>query len=535
MRSLHARLLAGLLLLAAAGLLTLAAVTYTEQRSFLEGRLDGEVRTAEPALDNLLDREAGGAFKERAAQGAAGGAPQGFGPGQSAPGVAGQGAGQGGSSPNAGAGGGPGERPAPNLPPGTFGELRSASGKVVIERFLTFGQAHPAAPRIPAKVPIGRVFTVGSKGSSGLQYRAYATRDPAGNVTVAAIPTHEVQQTLDHLLLVEGLVIAGVLALLAVGASWLVRLGLRPLDRIGRTANEIAAGDLSRRVSPASDRTEVGRLGLALNAMLARLEQAFADKTSSEERLRRFLADASHELRTPLASIRGYAELFRMGAASDAHDIELAMRRIEEESSRMGTLVEDLLTLARLDETPAPRRGDADVSALAADAVADARAMAPERGISLQATSGTIVAGDPDQLRQVLANLLRNALVHTPRASPVEVTVRREGELAMLEVRDHGPGLPAAGADLFERFWRSERGRERGHAGAGLGLAITRAIVEAHGGSITAAQAEGGGALFTVRLPLAERSPRGEHTGEDSPAARLRSPAAAAESRETRG
>jgi two-component system, OmpR family, sensor kinase len=498
MRSLHARLLAGLLLLAAAGLLTLAAVTYTEQRSFLEGRLDGELHTAAPALDNLLDREAGGAFEERAARGAAGGAPQGVSPGQSPPGVEGQGANPGGG----GGGAGPGGRPAPNLPPGTFGELRSSSGAVVIEKFLTFGQAHPAAPKIPAKVPIGRVFTVGSKGSSGLQYRAYATRDPAGDVTVAAIPTHELQQTLDHLLLVEGLVIAGVLALLAVGASWLVRLGLRPLDRIGRTASEIAAGDLSRRVSPASDRTEVGRLGLALNAMLARLEQAFADKTSSEERLRRFLADASHELRTPLASIRGYAELFRMGAASDPQDVELAMRRIEEESSRMGTLVEDLLTLARLDQTPAPRRGDADVGALAADAVADARAMAPEREISLEAAREMIVAGDPDQLRQVLANLLRNALVHTPRASPVEVTVRREGELAVLEVRDHGPGLPAAAAELFERFWRSERGRERGRAGAGLGLSITHALVVAHGGSITAAQAQGGGAVFTVRLPL---------------------------------
>ena len=501
MRSLHARLLAALLALACAGLLVLAAITYTEQRSFLEGRINQEVRTAEPALNNLLDKEAGGTFEKRAAQGAAGGAPLGATPGQSPAGA--EGHGQGGSSP----GGGPGGQPAPNLPPGTFGQLRSASGKVVLSEFLTFGQARPAEPRIPAHVPIGTVFTVGSKGSSGLQYRAYATKDQAGNVTIAAIPTSDEQQTLSHLLLVEGLVIAGVLALLAVGASWAVRLGLRPLDRIGRTASEIAAGDLARRVSPADTRTEVGRLGLALNAMLARLEQAFAERTSSEQRLRRFLADASHELRTPLASIRGYAELFRMGAASDAHDTELAMRRIEEEASRMGKLVEDLLTLARLDQAPVPRRSHVELAELAANAVADARAMAPERAITLAAEQEVIVAGDRDQLHQVLANLLRNALVHTPEGTPIEVSLEREGELATLRVRDHGPGLPGSEEELFERFWRSERGRERGRAGAGLGLSITRAIVEAHGGQIGAAQAQGGGAVFTVMLPAVSAAP----------------------------
>ena len=491
MRSLHARLLAAVLALACAGLLVLAAITYTEQSSFLEGRINQEVRTAEPALNHLLDEKAGGAFEKRAAQGAAGGAPQGVGTAPSTPGAAGQGPDQ----------GGPGGLPAPNLPPGTFGQLRSASGKVVRGEFLTFGQAKPAEPKIPAHVPIEHVFTVGSKGSSGLQYRAYATRDQAGNVTIAAIPTSDEQQTLSHLLLVEGLVIAGVLVLLAVGASWAVRLGLRPLDRIGRTASEIAAGDLSRRVSPAETGTEVGRLGLALNAMLARLEQAFAERTSSEQRLRRFLADASHELRTPLASIRGYAELFRMGAVSDEHDTELAMRRIEEEASRMGKLVEDLLTLARLDQAPVPRRSRVDLAELAANAVADARAMAPERAITLAAEQEVVVAGDRDQLHQVLANLLRNALVHTPEGTPIEVSLEREGELAALRVRDHGPGLAGSGEELFERFWRSERGRERGRAGAGLGLSITRAIVEAHGGEIGAAQAEGGGAMFTVLLP----------------------------------
>jgi two-component system OmpR family sensor kinase len=510
MRSLHARLLAAVLALACAGLLVLAAITYTEQSSFLEGRLNQEVRSAAPQLERALGRNEQ-AGTERAAPGAAGGAP--LAP-PSAPGAPGD------------AGGGPdaiGANGAPNLPPGTYGQLREASGKEH-HIFLNFEQSKPAEPKIPAQVPIGRTFTVGSKGSSGLQYRAYATRDPAGNVTIAAIPTSEVEQTLSHLLLVEGLVIAGVLVLLAAGASWALRLGLRPLDRIERTASEIAAGDLSRRVSPADTRTEVGRLGLALNAMLARLEQAFAERTSSEQRLRRFLADASHELRTPLASIRGYAELFRMGAASSAQDTELAMRRIEEEASRMGKLVEDLLTLARLDQAPPPRRSEVELAELAANAVADARAIAPERAITLCAERDGIVAGDRDQLHQVLANLLRNALVHTPEGTPIEVSLEREGELLALRVRDHGPGLPASEQELFERFWRSERGRERGRAGAGLGLPITRAIVEAHGGRISAAQAEGGGALFTVMLPpsRATAAPAELPAALDAPAAHAR-------------
>jgi two-component system OmpR family sensor kinase len=489
MRSLRARLIAVLLALAGAGLVVLAAVTYTEQRSFLEGRLDQEVQAAAPVLDNILDEETDAQEGERAAQGAAGGAPQDSPSDQGPLGAPGAGA------------AGEAHRQLPNLPPGTFGELREPSGKVVHEKFLTFGQAKPAKPEIPAHVTPGRLFTVRSEGSSGLEYRVFATPARDGDFTIAAVPTSEVRQTLDHLLLVEGLVIGGVLLLLAFGASWAVRLGLRPLDRIGRTASEIAAGELSRRVSPAEERTEVGRLGLALNAMLERLEQAFAERTSSEERLRRFLADASHELRTPLASIRGYAELFRMGAAREEQEVELAMRRIEEESSRMGTLVEDLLTLARLDRERAPLRLEVDLGVLAADAVADARAVAPEREISLSAQDGLVVCGEADQLRQVLANLLRNALVHTPAGTPVEVSLAREGELARLSIRDHGPGLPGAGDELFERFWRAERGRERGRAGAGLGLAITRAIVLAHGGSVEARNAPGGGAIFTLRLP----------------------------------
>jgi two-component system OmpR family sensor kinase len=293
------------------------------------------------------------------------------------------------------------------------------------------------------------------------------------------------------------------LGALGLSAFFVVKLGLRPLNRIEVTAGQIAAGDLSRRVSPATAKTEVGRLGLALNAMLERLEQAFAARTASEERLRRFLADASHELRTPLASIRGYAELFRMGATRDAGDTETAMRRIEEESARMGVLVEDLLTLARLDEAPTRDRTPVDLAELARDAVQDARARAPEREIELAAPESAVVQGDPLQLRQVLTNLLGNALAHTPAGTPVEVLVEATPKEMQLIVRDHGPGIPASAREhLFERFWRREGGRERGKAGAGLGLAIVHGIVASHHGRISAAETPGGGAEFVVVLPV---------------------------------
>ena len=233
-------------------------------------------------------------------------------------------------------------------------------------------------------------------------------------VLVAAVPLTEVDETLQRLLVVEGLVLGGVLLLLGAAAWVVVRVGLLPLDRMGHTAGAIAGGDLSRRVSPTDPRTEVGRLGIALNAMLDRLEQAFAERQASEDRLRRFIADASHELRTPLASIRGYAELFRMGAAREPDDVARSMERIEDEAARMGVLVEDLLTLARLDQVPDVPHVPVDLGDIARDAVDDARATAPDRAIELRLDPPAGVTGDPHQLRQVLANLLRNALVHTP-------------------------------------------------------------------------------------------------------------------------
>ena len=299
---------------------------------------------------------------------------------------------------------------------------------------------------------------------------ATSPRASDGSLRGAAVPLTEADATLHRLLRIEALVIAGILLALGGLAWWLVRIGLRPLERIGVTAGSIAAGDLSRRVDPAEPRTEVGRLGLALNRMLERLEEAFAKQRASEDRLRTFLADASHELRTPLASIRGYAELFRIGAARDPADTEKAMRRIESEAARMGVLVEDLLTLARLDEVRDQIREDVDLSRLAGDAVDDARATAPDREIDLSASGHVTVSGDPHQLRQVFANLLRNALVHTPPGTPIEVDVRDDGAGGVLEVRDHGQGLPSdENGELFERFWRAESGRERGKAARAWG------------------------------------------------------------------
>jgi two-component system OmpR family sensor kinase len=390
--------------------------------------------------------------------------------------------------------------------------LLDASGKVIEIHSFTYGEAAPSPPALPAKPPISqfrstrfRVITVDSKAGSGLRYRAAAFSLPSGRVLVIAVPLRDVDQTLQRLILVEVLVGVGViLGLIALG--WVViRLGLRPLERMGRVASEIAHGDLTRRVSPDNERTEVGRLGSSLNQMLVQIEQAFADRGESEDRLRRFLSDASHELRTPLASIRGYAELFRLGAANEPEELERALARIEAEATRMGVLVENLLLLARLDEMPEMRLVPVDVRELAEHAAQDTRAVAPEREIRLTANDAVRVLADPEQLRQVLVNLTRNAVIHTPAETAIEIAVRREGDRAVLEVRDHGPGLPAeAGDRVFDRFWRTEGGRSRGRGGSGLGLAIVKAIVQAHHGEVHAGDAPDGGAVFRVILPITQ-------------------------------
>ena len=482
--SLRTRLIAALLVLTTAGLVTLAAVTYAEQRSFLLDGVDKQARDAQRPVSIQL---AGPGVPPPVA-GRPGFGPPPFGHGGDAPGP------DGGSGPQ-------------GLERGTYGQLRGPSGAVISSTTVTsYGQDALPKPKIPAQLEIGKPITVGAEGGSSLRYRVLAepTHDSSGLTTVVAVPLQKTDATLSRLLRVEALVIGGVLLLLAAIAWWVVRLGLRPLDRMGETADAIAGGDLSRRVSPANERTEVGRLGLALNSMLGQIESAFAKQQASENRLRQFLADASHELRTPLASIRGYAELFRIGAARKPADTEKAMSRIEDESERMGALVENLLTLARLDQVPDIARKPVDLALLAGDAADDARAIAPDRDVSLDGQSPVTVMGDASQLRQVLGNLVRNALVHTPGGTPIELSVRVAGADALLDVRDHGRGLPTDDTDaLFERFWRAEGGRERGRGGAGLGLAIVAGIVDAHHGRVEARNAPDGGASFVVRLPAA--------------------------------
>jgi two-component system OmpR family sensor kinase len=364
----------------------------------------------------------------------------------------------------------------------------------------------------------GTLFNTTAAGGGSPRFRVLVQSVPAvERVLIVAVPLTETTQTMGRLLAIEVLVFALVLAGLGVAAWLIIKHDLRPLEAMADTADVIAAGDLSQRVEPAEPRTEVGRLGLSLNAMLAQIEVAFAERAATEEKLRRFLADASHELRTPLTSIRGYAEVFERGAKDDPEDLATAMRRIEEESKRMGVMVDELLLLARLGEGREPEREPVDLARVVSDAVGDARAADAARDISLDAPAELVVTGDEHQLRQVVANLLGNARKHTPAGCPVHVRLRAEGAddgradatgkagAAVLEVADEGPGLtPEIAAKVFEPFYRADKSRTRQSGGAGLGLAIVAAIVEAHGGSVALATAPGRGATFTVRLPQAE-------------------------------
>ncbi|MGW1609145.1 ATP-binding protein [Streptomyces sp. NPDC002285] len=309
------------------------------------------------------------------------------------------------------------------------------------------------------------------------------------------------------------------LAVLGVAGWFAVRSGLRPLSRVEQTAAEIAGGDLSRRVPElAGPRTELGRLAAALNAMFGQLEAAFAARAESEARMSRFVADAGHELRTPLAGIKGLTDLHRMGALPDREDIEATMARIARESERLTRLVEDMLQLARLDEHALRTSGDrtvpgldlapADLRTLAADALHDVRALDPARTVTLTGPAGdgapafAPALADESRLRQVVTNLVGNAVTHTPSGTPVRIGVGIVGGHAVLEVADRGPGLtPDQSTRIFERFYRADTSRTRTTGGAGLGLAIAQSLVTAHGGHIEVDSAPGRGATFRILLP----------------------------------
>ena len=412
--------------------------------------------------------------------------------------------------------GGPNEGPGPQasggLPENTVVEIVSPSGTVVLAKTLLFPGATPSSnlPVLPKPMPSASETSPAITTLAGTQdrsqYRAAIWHEDLfqGNDVVLAIPLGEVQSTLSQLIQLELLISLGAVVAMAILAFLIIRISLRPLERMGAVAGEIAAGDLSRRVEPATPKTEIGRLGMALNGMLSQIESAFAERTASNRRLRRFVADASHELRTPLTSIRGYSEMLRRGAADSPADADLARRRIEEESIRMTGLVDDMLVLARLDQGRPLEQEPIDLQAIAADAIADARAVAPQREIKLASSGPVIVNGDDTRLRQVLGNLVRNALVHTPPQTPIDVSLSTADSVAKLAVTDHGPGLDPEEVDrIFEPFYRADLSRSRDSGGAGLGLSIVSAVVTAHGGHVVVRETDGGGATFEVELPLA--------------------------------
>jgi two-component system, OmpR family, sensor kinase len=407
-------------------------------------------------------------------------------------------------------------------------EVRDAAGQVVQPWDTTNLQAGQSPPRLPAAATLqaraGTPFTAPAS-SGGGQWRVLVepVSGGGGRTVVVAASLDEVNATIGRLRGIDLAVSIAVLAALAGAGVAIVRVSLRPLVEIERTAGAIAAGELSRRVPERDPRTEVGRLGRALNSMLAQIEAAFRARAASEaaarrseERMRRFVADASHELRTPLTTIRGFAELYRQGGARQPAELDRLMRRIEDQAAGMGLLVDDLLLLARLDQQRPLERRPVDLLALAADAVNDARAVAPDRRIELvtDGASGRplVVLGDEARLRQVLANLISNALTHTPAGTPVEVLTRTRPldgtPRAVVEVVDHGPGLGAEQAErAFERFYRADPARSRSRGGTGLGLAIVAALVAAHGGAVEVDSAPGRGATFRLQLPLAAPDP----------------------------
>ena len=477
--------------------------------------------------------------------------------------------------------------------PISVSEIGSRSRQHVIA-----GPAYPASPgQLPSSAK--NAITVAATGGGG-RWRVVGlpasapTSDGSrtDGTVVLGIDVSSAYNTIGRLTAIDLVVSAIVILALAVVGIAVVRASLRPLTEIERTAEGIAAGDLTRRVPDRDPRTEVGRLGRSLNAMLSQIEFAFRARADSEtaarrseQRMRQFVADASHELRTPLTTIRGFAEYYRqrgglengkpaqreLDAASTVNadstvnaeirggpaaglpappehaasqltqlDLDRIMRRVEQESSRMGVLVEDMLLLARLDQQRPLETRPVDLLTLAADAVLDARVMAPRRRIDLTVGAGTalIVLGDEVRLRQVIGNLMSNALLHTPDGTPVEVRIRPgtldagstpPGEVpgagispsaVVLEVADQGPGLtPEQAERAFERFYRADQARARQAGGTGLGLAIVAGLVAAHGGTVSVQPTPGSGATFRIALPLAPDVLGPGPGGESGPAA----------------
>jgi two-component system, OmpR family, sensor kinase len=475
--SLRARLLSGVLVMTTVGLVAAGGGTYLALRSFLRDRVDQQLNAARAAVGRGLRQSPTGTIDTTTLDQVA--------------------------------------------PPVAFAEVRDARGRVIalhLPSSLSGSSPQPRLPEVlhPPPAPRGGVpsreralqFDAPAV-SGGGRYRVLVGSLPSsGGVLIVAVSLDDVNATLRRLLRVEVVIAAGLLAVLAAAAFWLLRRGLRPLERISEIADGIAQGELDVRVSPAQERSEIGRLGLALNGMLERLEDAFARRDRSEAQLRRFVSSASHELRTPLTSIRGYAALLRRGARHNPEDLAKSISRIESEATRMAGLIDDLLLLARLDEERPLARTRTDLVMIAREAADDARVRDPGRPITVDAGGPVVVIGDEPRLAQIVANLLENAQVHTPAGSAVRIEVGVHDGMAVLAVIDTGPGIDSEQVPrVFERFYRGTPPQSGDTAartpGSGLGLAIVKTIAEAHGGSVAVSSRPGEGARFEITLPVA--------------------------------
>lgn len=469
----RARLLLAVAAVALVGLLAADVATYTALRSFLIDRVDQSLIAAHKPLIRTLFQ-----------------APQPVGP-------AGQGEGDAAALATAA--------------PGAFVELRSPDGFVLVSG-STRGEFSHDKPRLPYEVKglegagdQGRTFlTVESSEHGGSDFRVRADRLSDGSLLLVALPLEDVNSTLHRLVVIEVVVTGAVLLGAVLLGLWLVRVGLRPLRGIEGAAATIAGGELDRRVPQGNERTEVGRLAIALNTMLQRIEDAFTKQQASEERLRRFVADASHELRTPVSAVGAYAELFERGAQQRPDDLARVLRGVRVETARMQALIEDLLLLTRLDEGRPLERQPVELVALAGEAVEAAQIIGAEWPLSIEADEPVEVTGDRMALREVLDNLLANVRTHTPPGTPATVRIRASDDEAVLEVADEGPGLAQDDATrVFERFYRADPSRARDRGGTGLGLAVVAALAEAHGGRVELDTTPGAGSTFRVHLPLA--------------------------------
>jgi len=494
--TLRLRLVVAIVVLVTAGLVLFGVTTYSLYAKSQYQGLDNQLRNSELVVSGSLRQLAGpstgpGGSYGDGDDGGGGDVPGGSGPEP----------------------GGQGGTPPVFVPP--FGVLYGQAGKQLAH--LPVYSTTASRPKLPAGCLgpkyLNQVFTTGSvTGKTLWRVLVFAVPGPGDEEIVVATPTTDVTEALNRLVLIETGGALALLVLISIGCWLVLRRGLRPLEHMAETARAISGGDLSQRVTPlAASQGEVGQLGLAFNTMLSDIEAAFAERDATEAKLRQFLADASHELRTPLTSIQGFAELSRLGAAdarrgeAPALDSATAMRRIEEQAGRMRMLVEELLLLARLDRIREAARVPVDLTVLAADACSEAAALAPHRRISLQGPLPVVVLGDETHLRQAIANLVTNAIRHTPDDTPIEVSSMSSASVGTVEVRDHGEGLDSAGlVHAFDRFWRSDR--SRASTGTGLGLSIVAAVAAEHGGRAEVANAPQGGAVFTLVIPAAPLS-----------------------------